>query len=151
MKAIWIVCGCGLALFGCEQKKNEPSLAPSATSLEVSKPASKALHYEIQKDGKTTLDMPGKIEDIKADTTASDGSLDVDLTDISKSVGEVKVDLTTLTTHTFPDSKKDDNEAQTGHARNWMEVGDAYPKETIDRYRWAKFAIRSIDTVSMTD
>jgi hypothetical protein len=133
---------------GCDKKKDDVALAASASALEVSKPPASAMvaHYDVQKDGKTSIDMPGVNEHIVADTTASDGKLDVDLMDLTKSVGEVKVDLTTLKTHTFKDGDK--NDSQTGHAHNWMEVGDDYSKDTIEKYKWAVFAIRSIDGVS---
>ncbi len=138
-----------LAAVGCDKKKDEAALAPSASALEVSKGSASVVHYDVQKDGKTSIDMPGVKEHIKADTTASEGKLDVDLMDLTKSVGEVKVDLTTLKTHTFTDNDK--NDAQTGHARNWMEVGSDYTKDAIEKYKWAVFAIRSIDNVSQAD
>lgn len=144
------VCLVFLAVWGCNKKKDEPALAPSASALEVSKAAAGSMvaRYDVQKDGKTSIDMPGLKEHIKADTAASDGKLDVDLVDITRSVGEVKVDLTTLKTHTFGN---DDDISQTNHAHNWMEIGDDYPKETRETYRWAVFAIRSIDGESAKD
>jgi hypothetical protein len=146
--SVYALLAVSVALVGCDKKKDEAPLAPSATALEVSKaaPSAMTVHFDVQKDGKTSIDMPGVKEHIKADTTASAGSLDVDLMDLTKSVGEVKVDLTTLSTHTFDD--KDKNDSQTGHARNWMEVGSDYAKDAIEKNRWAVFAIRSIDGVS---
>jgi len=146
---LWMLCG--LVLVACSKKEKEIPLAPAASALEVSKATSMAVHFEVQKDGKTTIDLigPKKIEHIKAVTSASDGSLDVDLMDVSKSVGEVKVDLTTMTMHTFDDQEK--NDTQTGHALNWMEIGSDYPTETREKYKWAIFAIRSIDNASASD
>lgn len=132
----------------CDKKKDDVALAASATALEVSKPPPSAMtvHFDVQKDGKTSIDMPGVNEHITADTSVSDGKLDVDLMDLTKSVGEVKVDLTSLKTRTFKEAEK--NDSQTGHAHNWMEVGDDYTKDVIEKNKWAVFAIRSIDGVS---
>lgn len=140
-----------LVATGCDKKKDDVALAPSASALEVSKaaPSAKTVRFDVQKDGKTSIDMPGVKEHIKADTRVSAGTLDVDLMDLTKSVGEVKVDLTTLDTHTFDDKEK--NESQSGHARNWMEVGSDYTKDVIEKYKWATFAIRSIDDASQPD
>src|SRR5205085_2885088 len=83
----------------------------------------------------------------KAATSAASGNLDIDLMYLANSRGEVKVDLTTLSTTTFGDKEKDDK--QTMHARTWLEaVVDGKVSET---YRYAVYAIRSIDNVSATD
>src|SRR5262249_2892865 len=56
-----------------------------------------------------------------------------------------KVDLTTLSTHTF---HNDDDLSQTKHARTWLEVGDAASAEDREKNRWVVYAIRAIDAVA---
>ena len=55
----------------------------------------------IDPKGKTTIDMPAPKEHIKAITEAAGGSVDVDLMNVTNTRGEVKIDMTTLSTHTF--------------------------------------------------
>jgi hypothetical protein len=145
------VCSFG-ALGAC--KKNEEALAdtPKAAPLAMSHadPGSKALHYDIAPDGKTSIDMPAPKERIKADTTAAKGQLDVDPANLVATRGDVLIDLDTLKTHTFDDAEK--NATQTEHAHTWLQV-DSMVKDTAsrERNRWVHFAIRSVDALSATD
>jgi hypothetical protein len=144
----------GLSNVGCD-KKNEASLAPAASSLAPSTTpaAAEAVTFTIDPKSTSSIEMPAPKEQIKATTTGAAGSLDVVLTDLARSRGEVKIDLTTLTTATFDQASK--NEAQTGHARTWLEVadGDKGPLEESVKTanRWAVYAIRSIDDLSAPD
>jgi len=126
-------------------KKEEIAAAPVASALEVSKaaPTAKVAPYAVQKDGKATIDMKGVAEEIKGDTSASDGALEVDLMNLPASRGEVKVDLTTLKMRTFSDADK--NASQSEHAQNWLEVGAVATADQRAANRWVSFAIRSID------
>ena len=141
-----------LSLAGCEEKK--PNLAPVASSLAPpavpSGPTVKK--FAIEKNGKATLELEAPREKIKASTTASSGSIDVDLANLKASRGEIRVDLTTLTTATFPEAEK--NASQTAHARTWLEVADAEAKlddKLKEENRYAVYAIRSIEQASETD
>jgi hypothetical protein len=118
-------------------------LAPSSAA-----PSSKVVSFVIDPKGKTTIDMPAPKEHIKAITEAAAGHIDVDLMNVASTRGEVKVDLTTLSTHTFG---SDDDASQTKHARNWLEVGDVATPEVRAESRWVVYAIRSIDGASATD
>ncbi|HEX3772455.1 MAG TPA: hypothetical protein VHV30_16370 [Polyangiaceae bacterium] len=124
----------------CSKKDDATSLAPAASSLAVSKADSPAAswHYVIDPKSSTHVDMPGVKEHIKADTTVADGSLDVDPTDLTKSRGVVRIDLTSFASHTFGNG---DDPTQTKHALTWLEV--AVDGKTSDEMRWAVFAIRS--------
>ncbi len=139
------------ALAGCSKKDDAAEatpLAARATTLETSKAASaKTTTFTIDAMSKTTIDMPAPKEHIKAKTTAAAGSIEVDLANLANTRGEVKVDLTTLSTFTFGDKSKD--EAQTEHARTWLEavVDDKVKEEN----RYTVFAIRSIDGVDQPD
>ena len=54
--------------------------------------------------------------------------------------------LMDLVTETFDDAGK--NSTQTGHAHNWMEIGDDVEPERREENRFARFTVRTIDDVS---
>ncbi len=147
----------GMAMLtGCKDKDAGVTLAPSASSLAASTPApttNKILKLQIDPKSKSTIDMPAPKEHIKAYTDAAAGNLDVDVMNLANSRGEVKMDLSTITMNHFEDQK--DNEAQTKHARCWLEVSDCEDQKLDDAVKtankYAVFAIRSIDNLSATD
>ena len=141
-------------LAGCEDKK--PNLAPVASALAPSTalpPGASVRRFKIDEASKTSIEMEAPKEKIKAATTGAAGSFDVDLTNIVKSRGEVKVDLSTITTSTFAEADK--NASQTTHARTWLEVGDGetgkLDDKTKETNRYAVYAIRSIHSASAPD
>lgn len=148
-----------LSIAGCDKKDTArepvPVPAASATALAPSTagPSSSVVKMKVRSDGTTTIDMPAPKEHIKAKTTVAAGSLEVDLADLSKTRGEVKVDLTSLKTMTFGDPTKDDS--QTSHALTWLEVGDAEKEKLPDAVKasnkFAVFAIRAIDGLAVSD
>ena len=137
---------------GCSKKEPDVQVAASASALERSAPppSAKVVKYVVDPKSKTSIDMPAPKEHIKADTDAATGSLDVDLMNLANTRGEVKIDLTTLTTHTFANNPTD-NASQTTHSHNWLEVGDLVSPEQREKNRWVVYAIRSIDNLSATD
>jgi hypothetical protein len=131
--------------------KEEPvAIAPVASSLAPSTvvATAKVVKFTIDPAGKTTISMPAPKENIKAVTEVAAGNIDVDLMNLANTRGEVKVDVTSLSTHTFG---TDDDAAQTKHALTWLEVGEIATPEQKEANRWAVYAIRSIDQVSATD
>ncbi len=111
-----------LSIAACD-KKEEPKveLAPSATQLAPSLPVApqqKNFAFNLDPKGKTEIDMPAPKEHIKAHTEAMQGAIEVDVTNLKNTRGTIKVDLSTLTTSTFDDAKK--NAGQTEHARTWL-------------------------------
>jgi len=141
-----------LAAVACSKKDDDaPKLAPSASGLAVSKPPPTAMvaKYAIAADGKTHIDGPAPAEHLKADTTASGGTIEVDLMNLANSRGEVKIDLLSLKTHTF-DSEAQDTK-QTKDSAGWLEVGDSAPAAARETNRWAVYSIRSIDGLSAPD
>jgi hypothetical protein len=147
-----LVLSVGVVAVGCDKKDEPPTaVAPAASSVAPSVAPANAMvvKYMLEATGKTLIDMPAPVEHIKADTSASAGSLEVDLMNISNSRGEVKVDVGTLKTHTFDDVAKDTK--QTEHALTWLEVGDKVPAPEREKNRWVTFAIRSVDGVSAPD
>ncbi len=131
--------------------KDEPvAIAPVASALapSMAAPTVKVAKFVIDPKGKTAIDMPAPKEHIKAITEAAGGSVDVDLMNVTNTRGEVKIDMTTLSTHTFGN---DDDASQTKHALNWLEVGEVATPEMKEANRWAVYAIRSVDNASATD
>ncbi|HEX7665831.1 MAG TPA: hypothetical protein VF407_14995, partial [Polyangiaceae bacterium] len=140
-----------IALSGCSKNESAVAVAESASALASSAPPPSAMvvKYKLQSDGKTAIDMPAPNEHIKAETTASDGSLDVDLKNVTNTRGEIKIDLTTLKTSTFGDASKDG--AQTEHAHNWLEIGTLVTPDVATANKYVVYAIRSIDGASAND
>jgi len=140
---------------GCDDKKTPVNLAPAASSLAPSTvaPSAKAVKFTIDPKSTTSIDMPAPKEHIKAGTDGATGTLDVDLMNLANTRGEVKADLTTLTTKTFDDATKD--KSQTGHARTWLEVADGEEGKLEESVKtankYAVYAIRSVDNLSATD
>jgi hypothetical protein len=123
----------------------------SALTASAADPARTSWHFLVDPRSTTHVDMPGLKEHIKADTSAARGSLDIVPSDLSQSRGLVRIDLSTLSTHTFDDPDKDST--QTKHARTWLEaVVDGKPSDpSSEGMRWAEFAIRSVDALSASD
>ncbi len=138
-----------LVASGC--KKDDATDAPKpAAPIAMSGAEGKAIDFTIDPASKTTIDMPAPKEQIKGDTTAAKGTLHVDIGDLSKTRGDVFIDLNTLTTHTFGDADKDST--QTKHAHTWLQIDDMVKEADVrERNRWVHFAIRSIDGLSATD
>lgn len=132
------------------KKEAEPEvkLAPVASTLAPSTvaPDAKTVRYQVDPAGKTAIDMPAPKEHIKAETTAAGGALDVDLVNLANTRGEVRMDLSTLTTSTFDDKEK--NASQTTHARTWLEVVEPTEAAAREANRWAVYAIRSLEGLS---
>src|SRR5580692_5874709 len=103
----------GIILFGtalesgCDKKDEaSTSVAPAASSVapSVAPPSAKVERFAIDPASKTSIDMPAPKEHIKTDTSAAAGELQIDLVNLANARGEVKVDVTTLKTHTFDDA-----------------------------------------------
>jgi hypothetical protein len=109
--------------------------------------------FVIDPASKTSIEMEAPKEKIKAVTNGGTGTLDIDFSNLASSRGEVKMDLATLTTSTFPEAEK--NTSQTTHARTWLEVADGetgkLDDKTKETNRYAVYAIRSIENASATD
>lgn len=110
-------------------------------------PASSAtLRFQVAQEGLATFLIDAPLEKAKGRSPALRGSLDIEPNDLTKSRGEVDVDLSVLKTETFDD--KDKNEMQTEHAHNWMEIGSDVPAAQREQNRWVRFTIGSIDSAT---
>jgi len=154
-RASAVLAGLGLGLLvilpACGKKDPPVVLAESASAVQAvaPPPSAKIVPFTVDPASKSSIDMPAPNEHIKADTTAAAGKLDVDLMNVENTRGEVKIDLTTFTTHTFTDADK--NQGQTTHSLNWLEVGDLVDAPTKAANRYAVFGIQSIDGASAKD
>jgi len=136
-----------LVVVACSKRDGGADLAPASSALTASSNESAATwHFAIDPAGSTHVEMPGLKETIRADTTAASGTVDVVPNDLAMSRGTVRIDLSTLTMHTFGSDK---DAAQTKHARTWLEV--VTDDKTNEPMRWADFAIRSVDALSAPD
>jgi len=152
MNKTLLICATAALLVACKKDDPAPPLASTSSVGSAAAAPAMALTYVIEKDGKTSIDLDAPKEHIKADTTASDGTLHFDPMNLGKTSGEVKIDLTTLKTHTFDAATRaDDNTAQTTHALNWLEVGTLVDDGTRKANQYTVFTIQSIDGLSASD
>ena len=144
---------CAIALceaLACE-KKADSLAAPVTTAVTAAPaPASATLvEFAFAAESKISVELEAPKEHIKADASSVTGSVRLDLSKLANSRGEVKVDLTKLTFHTFEEAGK--NTSQTEHALNWLEVGTLVDAPTRSGNQFAVFAIQSVDGVSEGD
>jgi hypothetical protein len=148
------------ALASCRDHK-EQQLAPTASALEPAKPAApEASAFSVESaSSKVTFLMEAPIEKISGEAPgAATGTLFVNLADVSKSTGLVKVDLDKLTLY---QEKRDDegkafsartkNETQNEHARTWLEISPDTPAPERETNRYVEFSIRKVEDASATN
>jgi hypothetical protein len=144
----------GFGVVACDDKKATP-IAPAASSLapSTSAPSSNVVKFTIDPKSTTSIDMPAPKEHIRATTEVASGTLGIDFTNLANTRGEVKADLTSLSTKTFGDAEKD--RKQTHHARLWLEVADGeegkLPDDVKLANRYAVYAIRAVRNLSASD
>lgn len=130
--------------------KDEPPAArtspPSASAAAAALTASQR-RFEIG-SGTATFLIDAPLEKIKGRSAKVRGNLDVDPTDLKTGKGQIEVDLDDLKTETFGDADKDTT--QTGHAKNWMEIGPDVEAKRREENRWVRFTIKAIDDANPT-
>ncbi len=134
-----------------KESETAPAPAVAASAVVAPKPPEgpKVIKLTIDPASKTAIDMPAPNEHIKAETTAAAGKLTIDPTDLTRTRGIVRVDLTTLRTTTFGNAEKDD--LQTEHAHNWLEAGKLVTPAVKETNRWAIFTIKEVAGVGEAD
>ena len=70
------------------------------------------------------------------------GELRVDVDDLKKTRGTIKIDLLNIQSYSFADGEK--NSTQTEHMKNWFEIGPDVTKKDRETNRWAVFKIKKI-------
>lgn len=152
--------GAGLALAACEDKKPD-ALAPVASTLAPSAPkAEAAVAFAIESaSSKVGFEMQAPIEKITGEAPGSvSGELFLDLTDVTRSTGLVKVDLEKLTLYqerrddeqgAFGERKK--NDLQNEHARTWLEISPDTPADVRAANRYVEFRVEKVENPSTRD
>lgn len=149
-----------LAAAACQ--KHEPeNLAPAASALAPAKPAApKAVTVDVESgSSQVKFLMQAAIEKISGEAPGSvEGQLFIDLEDITKTTGLVKVDLDKLTLYqerredekqAFSEKKK--NDLQNQHARTWLEISADTPDDVRKANRFAEFKITRVENASQTN
>jgi hypothetical protein len=143
--------------FGC--KKSEPELAPAASALASAQPTS-AMAAKFLLDTPAsgiTFSMDAELEKIsgRAPSSAS-GELFVDLMNVEKSSGLIKVNLDKLSIYKrnrddaegeFGEEEKSEKQKQ--HMRNWFQIAEDAPKKQRERNRWVEFKISKVRSASV--
>jgi hypothetical protein len=134
--------------------KDEPSAARSAppTAASGASQAAAAVapgqrRFEIA-NGTATFLIDAPLEKIKGRSTKVRGNLDLDPADLKTGKGQIEFDLDDLKTETFGDAEKDSS--QTGHAKNWFEIGNDVEAKKREENRWVRFTIKAIDDANPT-
>jgi hypothetical protein len=148
----------GVLLLACEKQAPPKDLAPVASAaLEAPMPASeKAVRLNIDTPSssmKFLMDSP--LEKIDGDAPASaSGELAIELEDLAKSTGIIKIDLQKLTLFQqkraeeqgdFGERKKSDK--QNEHARDWFQIVEhegVTTREQAEKNRIAEYRIESV-------
>jgi polyisoprenoid-binding protein YceI len=136
------------ALAACSKDKSEPTerVAPTPSAAASATSGQKKL---ATISGTATFLIDAPLEKIKGKSTQARGYLNVDPRDLKATRGQIEFDLEDLKTETFQDDAK--NKAQTGHAKNWFEIGPDVDAKVREENRWARFTLKSIDPISATE
>jgi polyisoprenoid-binding protein YceI len=137
--------GLSAALAGCKDEQAAQRVAPPSAS--ASQPVGAgATRFAVAEQGKATFLIDAPLEKIKGRSGKLRGEITLDPSDLMTTRGEVDVDLMDLVTETFDEADK--NRTQTGHAHNWMEIGDDVEPKRREENRFARFTIKSIENIS---
>ena len=146
-------------LMGCDSEPEKP-LAPVASALAPAKAATaEARKFTIEKaSSKVEFMMEAPQEKIRGRVAgATEGDLQVDLMDITKTTGLLIVDIGGIELYqqkTGDDGKfgpevKDDT--QNEHARGWLEISPDAPEDIRKKNSRVEFSITKIEGASATD
>jgi len=153
---------CAALAAGCSKKEPPRDLAPVASSsLEAPKPASAgAVTLDVEtptSSVKFLMDSP--LEKIDGDAPGSaSGELAIDLADLSKSTGIIKVDLDKLTLYQQrrPEgagqyTERKVNPKQNEHARDWLQLVPREGEVTPEQAATNRSAVFRIDSVAPSE
>lgn len=87
-------------------------------------------------------EIQAPIETTRFQLGGATGELKVDLDDLKKTSGTIKIDLLNIKSYSFADPDK--NSKQTEHMLNWFEIGPDVDQKTREKNRWAEFKINKI-------
>jgi len=152
---------CGTAA-GCKAKP-APTLAPTASALQAAPTVASATQFRVDEaSSKVSFLMDSPLEKIYGDAAGGlQGNLFVDLKDLGKSTGLVKVDLQKLVLYQqkrgdekagYSERKKSD--LQNEHARNWLQIVPREGEVTAEQAeanRWVEFKIDKLEATSVSN
>jgi hypothetical protein len=149
-----------LANAGCEEKPSAPLAPPASALAPAAPPAAGAQAFSVEA-GSTKVDftMDAELEKIFGRAPgALEGQLFVDLKDVTKSTGLVKVDLDKLSIFQKTRKKAGEdfgeetrNEKQNQDMRTWFEILPDAPADIREKNRWVEFKIEKVTDASATD
>jgi hypothetical protein len=156
------VLGCVLALSLAQcNEKPKTELAPAASALSKPRPASAgALVFVVDtKSSVASFTMDAELEKIRGHANAAVlGELSVDLSDIAKSSGLIRLDLDRLAIY---QRKRDDasgqfgeetkNDKQNADMRTWFEISEDTPADVRQGNRWAEFKLTELSAPAPRD
>jgi hypothetical protein len=160
-KFLILAAGLSIALYGCDEKPGAPLAPPAASALApVAPPASGATAFKVDPaSSKVSFTMDAELEKIFGRAPGGlEGEFFIDLKDVPKSTGLVKVDLDKLSIYqqtrkgadqAFGEETK--NEKQNKDMRNWFEIESDAPAEAREKNRWAEFKVESVSDPSAKD
>lgn len=140
------------ALAGCQDKPSA-SLAPTATALAAEKPATEASKkFAIDKESaKVDFLMEAPVEKIRGRIDkAAEGELAIDLMDVAKTVGIVRLDISGIEVfQTKADDKgqfgqETKSDVQNEHVKAWLEIGPKADEAKRKENARVEFAIKKV-------
>jgi hypothetical protein len=141
----------GFYLLACKDAK--PSLPPLeavAPPAFVPPRGPSVRAFSVERASRTSLVMVAPRETFRGVTTEAEGSIHLDAANLAASRATFRVDLATLSSESFSDPEK--NEAQTRHARRWLELtaegASSLDAVAIHTRRFATFTVRAVPDVS---
>ncbi len=157
IRRIWmpaLALGLGLAVSACDDGPSK-NAAPVSSSLEPAAKPTTASAFDIKSDtSKVSFQMDAPIEKIFGDVAGSaSGEFYVDLSDVTKSTGLVKIDLEKLVV--YQQKRKDENaefgekvknDTQNTHVMNWLEIGEDAPAAEKAKNRYIEFKVKKVET-----
>jgi hypothetical protein len=143
----------------CEKKPEK--LAPVASALATPSPAAALAETFVldKKDSGVSFTMEAELERISGRAPgAASGELFIDLKDLEKSTGLIKVDLDKLSVYKQNRDGADKeygeeerNEKQNKDMRTWFQITEDTPQELREENRWVEFKLSGIDNASPKD
>lgn len=125
----------------------EPWPAPAAAPPEpADEPDSHARRgYRVQPGSIVRVSLPAKEEKPAGSFRIVRGLLEIDLVDLARSRGTIEVDLGSVLMEA--DGAREERQ-HTAQARNWLHLGASRPDAEIERVRFARFVVSSLERLS---
>lgn len=129
------------------REPTEPWPAPAALSSEPTDPGDDSVRrpYHVQPGSVVRVSLPAKEAKPTGTFRIVRGLLEIDLVHLERSRGTIEVDLGSLLMD--GDSTREERHYTT-QARNWLNLGASRPDAAIERVRFARFVVTSLQRLS---